>query len=172
MAKHNIWAGAGALGLALLLSTASIAQDYGMPATPIPRHSRVQAMLNNLGYEAGPNDGLMGPEDARRHSARSQTDAGLPVGLAGSTASFLARLQSTSVPRASGRRRPGATVLRDREISCTSLGLGGRRGRRQSRRSIAECADEVRAVRDLPVSNDLTLATVNHVDRHLLRNDG
>ena len=95
MAKHNIWAGAGALGLALLLSTASIAQDYGMPATPSPL-TAVQEKLNLLGYEAGPNDGLMGPKT--RGAIRAfQKDAGLPV-TGKIDSELLARLQSSSIP--------------------------------------------------------------------------
>ena len=46
MAKHSNWVGAGAFVLALLLSTASIAQDYSMPETPSPV-AAVQEMLNN-----------------------------------------------------------------------------------------------------------------------------
>jgi peptidoglycan hydrolase-like protein with peptidoglycan-binding domain len=164
MAKHNIWAGAGALGLALLLSTASIAQDYGMPATPSPV-TAVQEKLNLLGYEAGPNDGLMGPKT--RGAIRAfQKDAGLPV-TGKIDSELLARLQSSSIP--SQAIEDPETVLRiEKKLDSLGWAVGEVDGKLddQLRNALTKYA----RFADLPVSNDLTSATVNHVDQHMLRN--
>jgi hypothetical protein len=70
-----------------------MAQDYGMPETPSPV-AAVQEMLNSLGYDAGPNDGLMGPK-TRGAIREFQTDAGLPV-TGRIDSELLAQLQSNA----------------------------------------------------------------------------
>ena len=165
MTKHRNWAGASALGLALLLSTASIAQDYGMPASPSPV-TAVQEKLNLLGYEAGPNDGLMGPKT--RGAIRAfQKDAGLPV-TGKIDSELLARLQSSSVP--SQAIEDPETVQRvENRLDSLGWAVGEIDGKVDDQLRIA-LAKYARSA-DLPVSNDLTMATVNHVDQHMLRND-
>jgi len=164
MAKHNIWAGAGALGLALLLSAASIAQDYGMPAAQSPV-AAVQEMLNNLGYNSGPNDGLMGPK-TRSAIREFQTEAGLPV-TGKIDDELLGQLQSNG---AQGRSvEDEATVLRvENKLDSLGWAVGAIDGKIDDQMRIA--LTKYTRFADLPVNENLTMATVVHVDRHLLRN--
>ena len=164
MAKHSNWVGAGALVLALLLSTASVAQDYGMPETASPV-AGVQEMLNNLGYDAGPNDGLMGPKT--RSAIRAfQTDAGLPV-TGKIDSELLAQLQSNA---AHGRIvEDEETVLRvENKLDSLGWAVGAIDGKIDDQMHIA--LTKYTRSADLPVNQNLTMATVVHVDRHLLRN--
>lgn len=164
MARHSNWVGAGALGLALLLSTASIAQDYGMPETPSPV-AAVQEMLNNLGYDAGPNDGLMGPK-TRGAIREFQTDAGLPV-TGRIDSELLAQLQSNA---AHGRSvEDEETVLRvENKLDSLGWAVGAVDGKIDDQLRIA--LTKYTRFADLPVNENLTMATVVHVDRHMLRN--
>ena len=164
MARHSNWVGAGALGLALLLSTASIAQDYGMPETPSPV-AAVQEMLNNLGYDAGPNDGLMGPK-TRGAIREFQTDAGLPV-TGRIDSELVAQLQSNA---AHGRSvEDEETVLRvENKLDSLGWAVGAVDGKIDDQLRIA--LTKYTRFADLAVNENLTMATVVHVDRHMLRN--
>jgi peptidoglycan hydrolase-like protein with peptidoglycan-binding domain len=164
MAKDSNWVGAGALGLALLLSTASIAQDYGMPAEPSPV-SAVQEQLNLLGYEAGPNDGLMGPKT--RSAIRAfQKDAGLPV-TGKIDSELLARLQSSSGP-AQAIEDPETVLRVENKLDSLGWAVGAIDGKIDDQMRIA--LTKYTRFADLPVNENLTMATVVHVDRHMLRN--
>lgn len=164
MVKHSNWVGAGALGLALLLSTASIAQDYGMPATQSPV-ATVQEMLNNLGYDSGPNDGLMGPK-TRNAIREFQTDAGLPV-TGRIDSELLAQLQSNAAQSRSVEDEE--TVLRvENKLDSLGWAVGAIDGKIDDQMRIA--LTKYTRFAGLPVNKNLTMATVVHVDRHLLRN--
>jgi peptidoglycan hydrolase-like protein with peptidoglycan-binding domain len=77
MLKRCFLVGASALILALALPAPAIAQDSAGMATP-NSVSDIQQKLNDLGYDAGPVDGLIGRKT--RGAIRAyQKDAGLPV---------------------------------------------------------------------------------------------
>lgn len=164
MTKHRNWAGAGALGLALLFSMATIAQDYGMPASS-SSVTAVQEKLNLLGYESGPNDGLMGPKT--RGAIRAfQKDAGLPV-TGKIDSELLARLQSTAGP--SQAIEDVDTVLRvEKKLDSLGWAVGEIDGKIDDQ--LRNALTKYTRFADLPVSADLTRATADHVDQHLLRN--
>lgn len=164
MAKHSNWVGAGALGLALWLSTASMAQDNGMPEAPSPV-AAVQELLNNLGYESGPNDGLMGPKT--RNAIRAfQKDAGLPV-TGKIDSELLASLQSTS---GSAQAIDDPETVQRVENKLDSLGwaVGAIDGKIDDQ--MRSALTKYKRVAGLPINENLTMATVIHVDRHMLRN--
>lgn len=77
MSKRYLLAGASALMLTLALPMPSTAQTYTL-VTAVYSVAAVQRGLNDLGYSAGPVDGLMGSRT--RNAIRAyQIDNGLPV---------------------------------------------------------------------------------------------
>jgi len=164
MTMLHIQAGAAALALVLLLSMPSIAQDYDMSSTPSPV-TVVQERLNNLGYAAGPNDGIIGPK-TRNAIREFQKDAGLPV-TGRIDSDLLAALQSSA---GTGPIVEDPQAIEQAESRLDSLGwaVGAIDGNIDHQLRIA--LTKYARFADLPVSSDLTTATAIHIDRHQLRN--
>jgi peptidoglycan hydrolase-like protein with peptidoglycan-binding domain len=171
MAKQHIRAGVCALGVALLSSTASFAQDTTMPPEPAMAAETsfvadVQQKLNVLGYEAGPNDGLMGPR-TRKAIRAFQKDAGLPV--TGEIDSELLTHLESSAGLGQAVEDPETVLRVEKKLDSLGWAVGEVDGKvdDQLRNALTKYA----RFADLPVSDNLTMATVNHVDQHMLRND-
>ena len=127
MSKRYLLAGASALMLTLALPVPSMAQTYSV-ATVAYSVAAVQRGLNDLGYSAGPVDGLMGGKT--RSAIRAyQIDNGLPVSGEPSR-SLNEHLQGTLMAGASPAPMPivdSSTIveiqtrLRDRGYNVSSI---------------------------------------------------
>ena len=127
MSKKYLLAGASALMLALALPAPSIAQSATVMTMPYSV-AAVQRALNDLGYAAGPVDGLMGGKT--RGAIRAyQIDNGLPVSGEPSR-SLYDHLQKTLTARANPAPAPGVdaativeiqTRLRDRGYNVAAV---------------------------------------------------
>jgi peptidoglycan hydrolase-like protein with peptidoglycan-binding domain len=127
MSKRYLLAGASALMLALALPIPSVAQTTTVLTMPYSV-AAVQRGLNDLGYSAGPVDGLMG--NKTRGAIRAyQIDNGLPVSGEPSRGLY-EHLQRTLSARVAPAPVPGAdsativeiqTRLRDRGYNVASV---------------------------------------------------
>jgi peptidoglycan hydrolase-like protein with peptidoglycan-binding domain len=127
MSKRYLLAGASALMLALALPLPAMAQTSTVLTMPYSV-AAVQRVLNDLGYSAGPVDGLMGSKT--RGAIRAyQIDNGLPVSGEPSRPLY-DHLQQTLTARLSPAPMPGVdssaiveiqTRLRDRGYNLSSI---------------------------------------------------
>lgn len=159
MLKRNLLAGVSALMLALM-PTPSTAQTVAVTPEVV---SSVQDALNNLGYAAGPVDGLIGNRTRNAISAY-QTDVGLPV-TGEIDAALLESLESP------GRGVDNASLVLEIEKRLDSLGyaVGEIDGTIDHQLGIA--LSKYTRFAGVPVRHEPTLATLAHIERHDLRND-
>jgi peptidoglycan hydrolase-like protein with peptidoglycan-binding domain len=167
---HPVQACINALGLVLLLSAPSMAQDSSMSqntsttATPSPV-TAVQQKLNELGYEAGPNDGLMGPR-TRAAIRRFQTDAGLPV-TGRIDKELLAQLESYSA-QAPFVDDPAVVQRLEEKLDSLGWAVGAIDGQIDDQLRIA--LSKYTRFAGLPVRAEPTMAMVTHIEQNQVCN--
>jgi peptidoglycan hydrolase-like protein with peptidoglycan-binding domain len=171
MAKQHLRAGVCAIALTLLFATASVAQDssmYGDASSYYGTSSvaAVQERLTDLGYEAGPIDGLMGPKT--RGAIRAfQKDAGLPV---------TGKIDSDLVDRLNSLSAEGPPIDDPAEITrvetkLDSLGwaVGPIDGVIDEQLRIA--LTKYTRFAGLPVSENLTMGAAANIERNNVRSE-
>jgi peptidoglycan hydrolase-like protein with peptidoglycan-binding domain len=163
MSNRYILAGASALILALALPVPTIAQDSTEMATPYSV-SDIQQKLNDLGYDAGPVDGLIGRKT--RGAIRAyQNDAGLPV-TGEPDAAFLESLNDHSV----GSISDPALILRiENGLDRLGYAVGEIDGTVDHQLGMA--LSNYTRFAGLPVNHRPTMATLAHIEQHEFRNN-
>ena len=164
MSKRYILAGASALILALALPAPTIAQDSTEMAAPYSV-SDIQQKLNDLGYDAGPVDGLIGRKT--RGAIRAyQNDAGLPV-TGEPDAAFLESLNAHSV--ASIISDPALILRIENGLDRLGYAVGEIDGTVDHQLGMA--LSNYTRFAGLPVDYRPTTATLAHIEQHEFRND-
>jgi N-acetylmuramoyl-L-alanine amidase len=119
--------------------------------------ARLQALLGELGFDAGKVDGFFGP-DTTRALTEFQRNAGLPTdGICGPDT-------LRALERVSGRTDPGATVGTIKEVDSMRRGPSGLAGRRVSVSDGGEARVLTEALGRLLTAGGAEVAVVHHPD--------
>jgi peptidoglycan hydrolase-like protein with peptidoglycan-binding domain len=163
MLRHYFLLAASALILALAVPAPTMAQDSTGMAAPYSV-SDIQQKLSDLGYDAGPVDGVIGPKT--RGAIRAyQTDAGLPV-TGEPDAAFLESLNYRSVEIITD---PALILRIENGLDRLGYAVGPIDGTVDHQLGMA--LSNYTQFAGLPVNHLPIMATLAHIEAHEFRNN-